>query len=63
MEALHWLGNVYEHLKDFDESEKCYRKATELRRSVLGDDDAETLRSARMLGGVLLEQKKYQQAG
>jgi non-specific serine/threonine protein kinase/serine/threonine-protein kinase len=54
-DVRHALGLTWRNLNKFDAAEKHFRRALELRRQHLGEDDPRTLSSLRCLGATLDE--------
>jgi len=61
-EIRHTLGFAYFGLGLYEQSEMHQRKALEIRRAYLGDDDPTTLVSLKTLGWVYLSQSRYREA-
>jgi tetratricopeptide (TPR) repeat protein len=56
------IGETYQSLGVYPEARKQLERALELRRKVLGVEDPQTLRTARYLGVVAMDQGKYAEA-
>ena len=61
-QMLHVMGNVYSGLGLYSPSEMLLRRAVEIRRKVLGPNDADTLDSMNHLSWVILYQGRYAEA-
>ena len=61
-QMLHVMGNVYSGLGLYSPSETLLHRAVEIRRRVLGPNDADTLDSMNHLSWVILYQGRYSEA-
>jgi serine/threonine protein kinase/tetratricopeptide (TPR) repeat protein len=59
---MYVMADVYDNLGLYPQSGSLVRQAVEIQRSVLGPKNPETLRSADLLGTILLEEGNYVEA-
>jgi serine/threonine protein kinase/tetratricopeptide (TPR) repeat protein len=58
----HTVGMTYEALGEYDDAEQHLRRAVEIRRELLGEEDPRTLEAMAGLAGVYRQQAGYQEA-